>query len=70
MLLKNGDVLITEYGKYEVIFDESYRKLGILIPSKKELAIRHSALEYALNEFKEIQVVTKEMMKSISYKGK
>lgn len=60
--------MITECGKYGVIFDESYGKLGILIPNRKELAIRHSALEYVLNEFKEVKIITKEMMESISYK--
>ena len=38
------------------------------MPNRKKLAVRHSTLEYVLNEFKEIQVVTKEMMESISYK--
>lgn len=65
-LIEPGDVLEIDNEKYEVIYDESFEKLGILIPSRKELSIRHSALEYVFKKYK-VSIVTKEQFKSISY---
>ena len=66
-LIKVGDILEINGEKYEVIYDESYEKLGILIPSRKELSIRHSALEYVFKKY-EVAIVTKEQFEQISYK--
>lgn len=65
-LIEPGDILEINNEKYEVIYDESYEKLGILIPSRKELSIRHSALEYIFKKYN-VSIVTKEMFSSISY---
>ncbi len=66
-LIEVGDILEINGEKYEVIYDESYEKLGILIPSRKELSIRHSALEYVFKKY-EVAIVTKEQFEQISYK--
>lgn len=66
-LIEVGDILEINNEKYEVIYDESYEKLGILIPSKKELSIRHSSLEYVFKKYK-VSIVTKEQFESMSYK--
>lgn len=66
-LIKVGDILEINEEKYEVIYDESYEKLGILIPSRKELSIRHSALEYVFKKY-EVAIVTKEQFEQMSYK--
>ena len=66
-LIEVGDILEINGEKYEVIYDESYEKLGILIPSRKELSIRHSALEYVFKKY-EVAIVTKEQFKQMSYK--
>ena len=66
-LIEAGDILEINGEKYEVIYDESYEKLGILIPSKKELSIRHSALEYVFKKY-EVAIVTKEQFEQMSYK--
>lgn len=57
------------------MFDESYKKLGVLIPNRKRLAVRHCALEYIFNkqgieEFEKISIVTHEQFESIKYKAK
>lgn len=36
-LIEPGDVLEINGEKYEVIYDESYEKLGILIPSRESI---------------------------------
>lgn len=66
-LIEEGDILEINNEKYEVIYDESYEKLGILIPSRKELSIRHSALEYVFKKYN-VSIVTKEQFESMSYK--
>ena len=66
-LIEVGDILEINNEKYEVIYDESYEKLGILIPSRKELSIRHSALEYVFKKYK-VSIVTKEQFESTQYK--
>lgn len=66
-LIEVGDILEINGEKYEVIYDESYEKLGILIPSRKELSIRHSALEYVFKKY-EVAIVTKEQFGYVSYK--
>lgn len=67
-LIEVGDVLKINDEKYEVIYDESYEKLGILVPNRKQLAIRHSALEFIFNQHKDISIVTKEQFASMEYK--
>lgn len=66
-LIEVGDILEINGEKYEVIYDESYEKLGILIPSRKELSIRHSALEYVFKKY-EVAIVTKEQFEQTAYK--
>lgn len=66
-LIEVGDILKINNEKYEVIYDESYEKLGILIPSRKELSIRHSALEYVFKKYN-VSIVTSQQFESISYK--
>lgn len=65
-LIEEGDLLEINNEKYEVIYDESYEKLGILIPDRKQLAIRHSALEYVFKKYK-ISIVTKEQLENMMY---
>lgn len=66
-LIEVGDILEINEEKYEVIYDESYEKLGILIPSRKELSIRHSALEYVFKKY-EVSIITKQQFEQMSYK--
>lgn len=68
-LIEVGDILEINEGKYEVIYDESYEKLGILIPSRKELSIRHSALEYVFKKY-EVSIITKQQFEQMSYRLK
>ena len=63
-LIETGDILEINNEKYEVIYDESFEKLGILIPSRKELSIRHSALEYVFKKYN-VSIITKEQFESI-----
>lgn len=67
LINEEGDILEINNEKYEVIYDESYEKLGILIPSKKELSIRHSSLEYVFKKYK-VSIVTKEQFESMEYR--
>ncbi len=69
-LIEVGDVLKINDEKYEVIYDESYEKLGILVPNRKQLAIRHSALEFIFNQHKDISIVTKEQFANMQYRVK
>ena len=66
-LIEERDILEINGEKYEVIYDESYEKLGILIPSRKELSIRHSALEYVFKKYK-VAILTKEQFEQMAYK--
>ncbi|MGM9879473.1 MAG: hypothetical protein ACI31R_05580 [Bacilli bacterium] len=66
-LIEVGDILEINNEKYEVIYDESYEKLEILIPSKKELSIRHSSLEYVFKKYK-VSIVTKEQFSKTEYR--
>lgn len=59
-LVQAGDLIKIPEGIYEVIFDESYEKLGILVPNKTCLSIKHSALEYIFSEYKNVEILTKE----------
>lgn len=65
-LIEVGDILKINNEKYEVIYDESYEKLGILIPDRKQLAIRHSALYYVFKKYN-VSIVTKEQFDSMKY---
>ena len=65
-LIEEGDLLEINNEKYEVIYDKSYEKLGILIPDREQLAIRHSALEYVFKKYK-ISIATKEQFESQKY---
>ena len=72
-LIEVGDVIELNNEVYQVIYDESYKKLGVLIPNKKELAIRHSSLEFIFSKqgkqkFNEISIVTKEQFKNAEYR--
>lgn len=49
-LIEVKDVIKINNEKYEVIYDKSYGKLGILIPNKEQLAIRHCSLEYIFSK--------------------
>ena len=49
-LIEVKDVIEINTEKYEVIYDKSYGKLGILIPNKEQLAIRHCSLEYIFSK--------------------
>lgn len=66
-LIEVGDILEINGEKYEVIYDESYEKLGILIPSRKELSIRHIALEYVFKKY-EVVILTKGQFEQMAYK--
>ena len=74
-LIEEGDVIEINNKKYEVIFDKSYEKLGLLIPNREHLAIRHCSLEYifsneGMKEFESISIVTKEQIKQIEFRIK
>jgi len=74
-LIVEGDVIELNDKKYEVIFDKSYEKLGLLIPNREHLAIRHCSLEYifsneGIKEFESISIITKEQIKQIEYRIK
>ena len=66
-LVQAGDLIKIPEGIYEVIFDESYEKLGILVPNKTCLSIKHSALEYIFSEYKNVEILTKEQFDSGKY---
>ena len=50
-----------------VIYDESYDKLGILIPNKNYLAVRHTSLEFIFQQNKNVKILTKEQYQSNCY---
>lgn len=59
-LIEVGDIIEINKGKYEVIYDKSLEQLGVLIPNRNHLAIRHSTLEHIFREYKNIRILTKE----------
>lgn len=59
-LIEVGDIIEFNGEKYQVIYDESYNKLGILIPNKNYLAIKHSSLEFVFEQNKYVTILTKE----------
>lgn len=72
-LIEVGDVIEINNEKYEVIYDTSYAKLGLLIPNREHLSIRHCSLEYIVSnlgrkEFGNINIVTKEQFEEMEYK--
>lgn len=73
-LIELGDCLkIKDDEIYQVIFDKSYEKLGILIPNKNELAVRHCSINYifskeGIKEFEKVSIATKQQFESIEYK--
>ncbi|MCI9245598.1 MAG: hypothetical protein HFJ30_00350 [Clostridia bacterium] len=69
-LIEAGDVLKIDNEKYEVIYDESYEKLGILIPNRKQLAVRHSSVAFIFQKYKNIEILTKEQWKTNCYRLK
>ena len=66
-LIEVGDIIEINNEKYEVIFDKSMDKLGVLIPNRDYLEIRHSALEHIFNEYKDIRIITKEQYERDCY---
>lgn len=72
-LIEVGDILEIGNEKYEIIYDESYEKLGILMPSRKQLAVRHCSIEYifsknGIEKFKNITILTKEQYNQNCYR--
>lgn len=67
-LIEVGDIIEINNEKYEVIIDKSLDKLGVLIPNKNYLAIRHSTLEHIFNEYRNIKILTHELYERNSYK--
>ena len=43
-------------------------KLGVLIPNRNYLEIRHSALEYIFEKYKDIRILTHEQYERNCYK--
>ena len=67
-LIEVGDIIEINKGKYEVIYDKSLEQLGVLIPNRNHLAIRHSTLEHIFREYKDIRILTKEQYIQNCYK--
>lgn len=72
-LIEPGDILEINNEKYEVIYDKSYEKLGILISNRHQLAVRHCSIEYifsknGIEEFKNVSILTHEQFKSLEYR--
>lgn len=72
-LIEVGDIVELNGDKYEVIYDKSYEKLGILITDRNKIAIRHCAIEYifstnGVEEFKKITILTHEVFENNCYK--
>ena len=59
-LIEAEDIIEINKEKYEVIYDESLDKLGVLIPNRNYLGIRHSALEHIFKKYENISILTKE----------
>lgn len=66
-LIEEGDIIELDGEKYQVIYDKSYNKLGILIPNKDYLEIRHIALEYILQKNSIIKIITHEQFENNCY---
>lgn len=66
-LIKTGDIIEINGEKYEVIYDERGGRLGIVIPIKNELSIRHIALESLFKKY-EVAILTKEEFESMKYR--
>ena len=66
-LVQAGDLIKISEGIYEVIFDESYQKLGILVPNRTCLSVKHSSLEYIFNQYKDVEILTKEQFNQMKY---
>lgn len=66
-LIGVGDIIEINKEKYEVIYDESLDKLGVLIPNRNYLEIRHSALEHIFEKYENITILTKEQYKQNCY---
>lgn len=67
-LIEKGDIIEINNEKYEVIIDKSLDKLGILIPNKNYLAIRHSTLEHIINKYRNIKILTHEQYERNCYR--
>ena len=66
-IIEEGDLIKIPGGIFEVIYDKSYEKLGILVPNKTCLSIEHSALEYIFSEYKNAEILTKEQFNQMKY---
>ena len=66
-LIEVGDIIEIKKEKYEVIYDESLDKLGVLIPNRDCLEIRHSSLEHIFTKYKDITILTKELYQANCY---
>lgn len=66
-LIELRDIIEINNEKYEVIFDKSMDKLGVLIPNRNYLEIRHSALEHIFEKYENITILTKEQYKQNCY---
>ena len=66
-LIEVGDIIEINDEKYEVIYDESLNKLGVLIPNRDYLEIRHSVLEHIFEKYENITILTKELYQSNCY---
>lgn len=67
-LIELRDIIEINNEKYEVIFDKSMDKLGVLIPNRNYLEIRHSALEYIFEKYKDIRILTHEQYERNCYR--
>lgn len=72
-LIETGDILEINNEKYEVIYDKSYEKLGILISNRHQLAVRHCSIEYifsknGIEEFKNVSILTHEQYNQNCYR--
>lgn len=66
-LIEVGDIIEINNEKYEVIYDERLNKLGVLIPNRDYLGIRHSALEHIFEKYENITILTKEQYQQNRY---
>ena len=66
-LVQAGDLIKIPEGIYEVIFDESYEKLGILVPNRTCLSVKHMSLEYIFEQYKNVGILTKEQFNSMKF---
>ena len=66
-LIEVGDIIEINKGKYEVIYDKSLEQLGVLIPNRDCLEIRHSSLEHIFTKYEDITILTKEQYQANCY---